>query len=133
MGFFVSINPFKKRYGDFMKKFLAFLCYLADLASMAAAGWFSYSVFKGEMAFELGIMIFIPLMIMSYWFSTFFYQLTSPKCTDGKRHSSLNKWLGRVLSWVSNVITFGLLVFWVYLLLFQSDLNRTVAEWWSSI
>lgn len=102
-----------------MRKFFAYLCYAAEFASMSVAGIFSYTVYKGETSFDLGMLIFIPLMIMSYWFSTFGYQLANLKCTDGSKHCILNKRVNKILSSLSTIITFGLMIFWVYLYLWQ--------------
>ncbi|MGN0602210.1 MAG: hypothetical protein ACI4I7_05815, partial [Oscillospiraceae bacterium] len=100
-----------------MRKVLAYVCCAAEYASMAVAAVFSYKAYMGDIPFELGLMIFIPVMIMSYWFSTFFYQLSSVKCIDGKSICIINKRLKKILSAVSTIVTFVLMAFWVYIFL----------------
>ena len=103
-----------------MRKFLAFLFSAAEFASMAVAGYYSYSAYKGEMSFELGVLLFIPLMIMSYWFSTFYYHLSHPRHADGSRSCILNKRVCKILSTASSVVTFALMFFWIYMFLWQN-------------
>ena len=97
-----------------MRKAMAYIFCGLEYASMAVASVFTYRVYKSIMSFDLGVMIFIPLMIMSYWFSTFFYQLSNPKEKGGERHCIINKKVSRVLSTISSIVTFGLLAIWVY-------------------
>ena len=97
-----------------MRKVLAYICCGLEYVSMAVASVFTYKVYKSEMSFDLGVMIFIPLMIMSYWFSTFFHQLSNVKGKNGEECCIINKKSSRVLSSLSTFVTFALLVIWVY-------------------
>ena len=112
-----------------MKKVLAAFCYIAELACMTAAALFSYRAYKGELSLDIGLVLFVLPMIVSYWFSTFFYQLTTVKDTDGNRQHIINRYLAKTLSVISNLITFALVGFWIYIFLFRSDFNRTLSEW----
>ena len=58
-----------------MRKTLAFICYVLMLAADAAAGYFTYRAFVQKISYDQGLLTFVPLFILSYWFSTFFSQL----------------------------------------------------------
>ena len=104
------------------RKVFAYLCYALEFTAMAVAGIYTYNAYKGEVSFDLGLMVFIPLMIMSYWFSTFNYQLANPRFDDGERHCILNKTVDKILSTLSTVITFALMLTWCYLYLWQEGI-----------
>lgn len=112
-----------------MRIFLAVICYLIEVLSMAAAGIFTYLAVNDTISFDLALLIFIPLMIVSYWFSTFFYQLTNLKTDDGGRYCIINKWLRKILSFLSTFITVALITFWVIIALWQLGYIDSIKLW----
>ncbi|MGN1133242.1 MAG: hypothetical protein ACI4RN_02185 [Oscillospiraceae bacterium] len=75
----------------------------------------------GNIQFDLGVLIVVPLMIMSYWFSTFFHQLATVNADDGTTKNLVNPVLKRILLWVSNIFTVLIILSWVYIALWQLD------------
>lgn len=112
-----------------MRFFLAAVCYLIEIASMITAGFFTYLAVNDTISFDLALFIFIPLMIVSYWFSTFFYQLTNLKTADGGRYCIVNKWVRKILSFLSTFITVALLTFWVIIFLWQNGYIDDIKLW----
>ena len=74
-----------------IRRCLAAICYTCMLAADAYIGYIIY---------------------ISYWFSTFFSQLTFGK-QGGKR--IIPKWLGTVLNGLSTLISVAFLAFWGYI------------------
>ncbi len=96
-----------------VRKVLAIICYTVCLAAYAAAGYVSYISYCGEISYKLGFLIFLPIWIVTYWFSTFFSQLIEKKGIDGSTWL-IKKAPRKVLSIISNLLSFALLAFWGY-------------------
>ncbi|MDO4944925.1 MAG: hypothetical protein Q4E74_06970 [Ruminococcus sp.] len=96
-----------------VRKVLAIICYTVSLAAYGAAGYVSYLAWKGDISYRLGFLIFLPVWIITYWFSTFFSQLIEKRSGD-KRIWLLPKKVRKLLNAFSNVLSFVLLGFWVY-------------------
>lgn len=95
------------------RRILAIICYTVSMAAYAAAAYVSYISWTGEISFKLGFLIFLPIWIITYWFSTFFVQLIEKK-KDGKTVWLIPKASRKILSGISSVISILLLGFWVY-------------------
>lgn len=100
-----------------LRRFLAFLCYTAMLAADAASVYVIYLSVTGGMTYYLGLLIFVPVFIFSYWMSTFFSQLTDGK-VNGKRVCP--KWLRSFLNAFGTLISLATLAFWIYIYFNQS-------------
>jgi hypothetical protein len=100
-----------------LRRILATICYAAMLAADAAAVWVIYKSIYGGMTYYLGLLIFVPLFIFTYWMSTFFSQLTSGK-VGSKR--IIPKWLRTLLNVLGNIISLALIAFWGYIFVTQS-------------
>ncbi|MGN0633683.1 MAG: hypothetical protein ACI4JW_07410 [Oscillospiraceae bacterium] len=100
-----------------LRRFLAFLCYTAMLAADAASVYVIYQSITGGMTYYLGLLIFVPVFIFSYWMSTFFSQLTDGK-VNGRRVCP--KWLRSFLNALGTLISFALVAFWGYICITQS-------------
>ena len=72
-----------------MRRVLGIICYVLSIAASAAAGYFSYRAYYQKISYEQGLLTFVPLFIVSYWFSTFYGQLISPKGGDLLSHFRL--------------------------------------------
>ena len=95
-----------------IRRCLAVICYACMLAVDAYIAYIIYSAVYGSITYYLGQLIFVPVFIVSYWFSTFFSQLTFGK-QGGKR--VIPKWLGSVLGGLSTLISLAFLAFWGYI------------------
>ena len=95
-----------------IRRCLAAICYTCMLAADAYIGYIIYISYFGGITYYLGQLIFVPVFIVSYWFSTFFSQLTFGK-QGGKR--IIPKWLGTVLNGLSTLISVAFLAFWGYI------------------
>lgn len=109
---------FHERRNVLARKISAVLCWTAALGAYAAAAYCSYMAYIQRISYQQGILTFIPLFIVSFWFGTFFSQLAAPKSKSGG--SGLNKHLKNVLSVVHSLIGVLLLGFWVYLFISRS-------------
>lgn len=96
-----------------VRKVLAIICYTISLAAYGAAGYVSYISWQGEISYQLGFLIFLPVWIVTYWFSTFFLQLIEKK-SGGKTVWLISKKARKLLNAFSNVLSFILLGFWIY-------------------
>lgn len=105
-----------------IRKIFAYLCCALEFVAMAVAGIFTYKAYKGEISFDLGLMLFIPVMIVSYWFSTFGYLLSWQKDKIGERCFITNKVVDRILSVMSTIITLVLVLVWLYIYLWQKGI-----------
>ena len=99
------------------KRFLAFLCCLAMFAAHAASLYVIYLSVTGGMTYYLGLLIFVPVFIFSYWMSTFFTQLTDVK-VNGRRVCP--KWLRSLLNAIGTLLSLATLAFWIYIYFNQS-------------
>ncbi|MBR1393236.1 MAG: hypothetical protein IJ561_05315 [Ruminococcus sp.] len=94
-----------------MRRVLGIICYVLSMAANGAAGYFSYQAYDLSISYEKGLLIFVPLFIVSYWFSTFYGQLIAPKGRD----LLIPKWLNNVLYWLSTLVSVALIAFWGYM------------------
>ncbi len=94
-----------------MRKALGIICYLLMLAADAAALYYTYRAYTQKISYDLGLLIFTPVFIVSYWFSTFFAQLIHPL----GRRPLINRGLYKFLYWLSSALSLALIGFWVYL------------------
>ena len=99
-----------------MRKALGAICYLIMLAAYAAAGYFTYCAFVQKISYDQGLLTFVPLFIVSYWFSTFFSQLIHPRGSE----PLIAKWMYNVLYWLSTLLSMALLGVWIYLFIDRS-------------
>ena len=99
-----------------MRKTLAAVCYILMLAADAAAGYFTYRAFVQKISYDQGVLTFVPLFIVSYWFSTFFRQLIHPRGSK----PIIGRGLYNFLYWLSTLLSLALLGTWVYLFIDRS-------------
>ncbi len=95
-----------------IRRCLAVICYTCMLAADAYIGYIIYRSYYGGITYHLGQLIFVPVFIVSYWFSTFFAQLTGGR-QGGRRISP--KWLNNLLNGLSTLISVAFLAFWGYI------------------
>lgn len=94
------------------RRTLALLCLVIFTCCDAFSGLLIYASISGRITYYLGLLIFVPVFIVSYWFSTFFSQLSAGK-VKGRR--ILPKWLRSIIIFVSNLVSIALLGFWGYI------------------
>jgi Zn-dependent protease with chaperone function len=104
------------------RRILAAICYIAMLAADAAAAFVIYESVNGGITYYLGLLIFVPVFIFTYWMSTFFSQLSCGR-VNGVR--IMPKWARTLLGWISNIISLALVAFWGYIYVTQSMYNST--------
>lgn len=100
-----------------LRRTLAAVCYMLMLAADSAAVYVIYLSVTGGMTYHLGMLIFIPLFIFTYWMSTFFSQLT---CGKIKKKRIMPKWARSLLNGLGNIISLALLAFWGYIYVTQA-------------
>ena len=101
-----------------MRKVLGTFCYLAVLAADGAAAYYSYLAYTQKISYQQGFLTFMPIFIVTYWFSTFFGQLSSGRDKNGR--SYINKTLRRILTDILSLLSVALLCFWVYIFISRS-------------
>ncbi|MGN0623848.1 MAG: hypothetical protein ACI4JA_07865 [Oscillospiraceae bacterium] len=101
-----------------LRKISAVLCWAAALGTYGAAAYYSYMAYIQRISYQQGILTFMPLFIVSYWFGTFFSQLAAPK--DKNSSTRLNKRLRNALNGVLSLAGVALLGFWVYMFISRS-------------
>ena len=112
-----------------IRRCLAAICYAAMLAADGYIAYIIYLSYHGGMTYYLGQMIFVPVFIVSYWFSTFFSQLTFGR-QGGRR--IIPKWLGTVLNGLATLISAAFLAFWGYIyynqLMYTPENERAIVQ-----
>ncbi|MBR6872973.1 MAG: hypothetical protein IKN17_05650 [Ruminococcus sp.] len=99
-----------------MRKALAGICYLIMLGCDGAAAYFTYRAYAMKISYDFGLLVFVPLFIGSYWFSTFFSMLIHPR--NGKL--LMNRTAFNLLYWLSTLLSLALLGAWAYLFIDRS-------------
>lgn len=108
----------QKRYQNIpMRKSMAIVCYMISMAALAVCGYVTWTAYKGDMARTLGFLIFLPIWIASYWFSTFFIQLAQVRI-KGELQWLIGKVAGVLLNSLNNILSTGLMIFWIYIYVF---------------
>jgi hypothetical protein len=112
-----------------IRRCLAVICYAAMLAADGCIAYIIYLSYYGGMTYYLGQAIFVPVFIVSYWFSTFFSQLTFGR-QGGRR--IIPKWLGAVLNGLATLVSAAFLAFWGYIyynqLMYTPENEKALAQ-----
>ena len=96
-----------------LRKILAALFYAFCVASLFAAGYVSFLSYSGKITIRFGFLLFMPIWIISYWFSTFFYLAVRKKTNKGVTYAISRK-LAKNLNKITNGISFLLLAYWIF-------------------
>lgn len=106
------------------RRVLGAICYILSIAANAVSGYVIYLAVTGKITYYLGMLIFVPVFILSYWFATFFMQLT-----EGRSHGRriMPKWLRGFLNTISTLLSLALVVFWGYIYITQ-QINQAANE-----
>ncbi len=100
------------------RRILAIVCYTACMAAYGVCGFLSYQAMTSKISYVYGFLLFLPIWISSYWFSTFFSQLIYVKKGE-KTVCLLDKTAASILSGISSFISVVLLVLWGYIYIFR--------------
>ena len=95
------------------RKVLSVVFYIFCIISLVAGIAVSVMSFKGVVTVRLGFLLFMPLWIISYWFSTFFHMAARKKTPEGCVYA-LKKKTVKILNGISNFLSFVLLVYWFF-------------------
>ena len=111
-----------KKEGDCSMKgrrILAIICYTVGFCAYGAAGYVSWLAWNGTISDKQGILTFLPIWIVSYWFNTFFSQLICRVNKDGTKVWAMSKRARHLLGDISTVLSVVLLCFWIYVYIVQ--------------
>lgn len=100
------------------RKVLSVIFYIFCIISLVAGIAVSVMSFKGVVTVRLGFLLFMPLWIISYWFSTFFYLTVRKKTQQGVSYAIERKKV-KILNKISNALSFLLLVYWIFVYIRQ--------------
>ena len=112
-------------FGGFMKprKILSVIFFLLSLlfcsGSIAVSLLPLWEIINSRLAF----LLFLPLWIISYWFSTFFHMAARKKTPEGCVYA-LKKKTVKILNGISNFLSFVLLVYWFFVYVKQFILYK---------
>ena len=101
-----------------VRKALAIACYTLCIAGFGVCGYVSLLSYRKDISYKLGFLIFLPVWITTYWFSTFFMQLICKKGTDGKNQWLIGKKARKIMNAVVTALSFILMAFWIYVYFF---------------
>lgn len=88
------------------------------MTAYAASIYIAYLSETEKISYVFGFLLFLPIWISSYWFSTFFMQLIEVK--KGKKTIHLlDKSSTKILNGISTAISTLLLVYWIYIYIFK--------------
>lgn len=99
-----------------VRKTLAIICYTICILAYAACGYISYLSWKIKISHQFGFLLFIPVWIIAFWFSTFFSQLVTMKTKDGKTTVLCGKKVKNILNDITSFLSLILLICWAYLM-----------------
>lgn len=93
---------------------LAIIFLLITLACMGAEGYLYYLCTTDRMPYMRGFLTAIPIVIVMYWFSCFFDDITYKKGDEGGRYI-INKHLRRMINTVLTLVCIASVALWLYL------------------
>ncbi len=94
------------------RRTLGIICYLVMLAADAAALYVIYISYFGQITYYHGMLLFVPIFIVSYWFATFFMQLTGGRI-HGRRIMPMG--VRVFLNTLGTIFSIALVGFWGYI------------------
>ena len=97
------------------RRVLAIICYVISVACLGVCGYITYITYTNVLSELQGFLTFVLFWIGSYWFSTFFAQLTAVKEKDGKKTHIIGKKKRRLMADIITVLSVALICFWGYM------------------
>lgn len=110
-----GIFQFKKVILVNKRKVFAVICYIISLACLGCCGYITYITYTSVLSELQGFLTFVLFWIGSYWFSTFFSQLSLKKGKDGKKIRFIGKKTRRFMGDVLTILSVALICFWAYM------------------
>ena len=97
------------------RRVLAIICYVISIACLSCCGYITYITYTSVISELQGFLTFVLFWIGSYWFSTFFAQLSVIKAKDGKKTRVIGKTARRIMGDVLTILSVGLICVWAYM------------------
>ena len=98
-----------------VRKILAIICYTVCLLAYGVCGYISYLSWETKITHRFGFLLFLPVWIIAFWFSTFFTQLVTVRTKDGSNKVLIGKKVRNILNDITSLISVVLLVVWAYM------------------
>ena len=96
------------------RKRMAVVFFTMAMLSHCVSFFLVYLAMTQRITYYLGVMIFIPVWIVGYWFGTFFSQVLTMKMPDGTRHVIISKKTKKLLNNIVFYMGILLVAVWGY-------------------
>lgn len=96
------------------RKRLAGIFFTLAMLSHCASFTLLYLAITQRISYYLGVMIFLPVWIVGYWFGTFFSQVLDMKLPDGTKKTIISKKTKKVLNSIVFYMGILLVAVWAY-------------------
>ncbi len=96
------------------RKRLAGIFFTLAMLSHCASFTLLYLAVTQRISYYLGVMIFLPVWIVGYWFGTFFSQVLDMKLPDGTKKTIISKKTKKILNSIVFYMGILLVAVWAY-------------------
>lgn len=96
------------------RKRLAGIFFTLAMLSHCVSFFLLYLAITQKISYYLGVMIFLPVWIVGYWFGTFFSQVLDMKLPDGTKKTIISKKTKKLLNNIVFYMGILLVAVWAY-------------------
>jgi hypothetical protein len=96
------------------RKRLAGIFFTLAMLSHCVSFTLLYLAITQKISYYLGVMIFLPVWIVGYWFGTFFSQVLDMKLPDGTKKTIISKKTKKILNSIVFYMGILLVAVWAY-------------------
>ena len=96
------------------RKRMAVVFFTMAMLSHCVSFFLVYLAMTQRITYYLGVMIFIPVWIVGYWFGTFFSQVLDMKLPDGTKKTIISKKTKKILNSIVFYMGILLVAVWAY-------------------
>ncbi len=96
------------------RKRLAAVFFMLAMLSHCVSLLLVYLAMTQKISYYLGVMIFLPVWIVGYWFGTFFSQVLTLKLPDGTKKCIISKRTKKILNNIVFYMGILLVAVWTY-------------------
>lgn len=96
------------------RKRLAGIFFTLAMLSHCVSFFLLYLAITQKISYYLGVMIFLPVWIVGYWFGTFFSQVLDMKLPDGTKKTIISKKTKKILNNIVFYMGILLVAIWAY-------------------
>lgn len=96
------------------RKLMAGIFFTLAMLSHCASLFLIYLAMTQKISYYLGVLIFLPVWIVGYWFGTFFSQSLDMKLPDGRKKCIISRKTKKILNNIIFYLGILLVAVWAY-------------------